>query len=73
MGGTCSALCRLWMIAQEVVAVYTAPPSNKKPICQRVPIAFAEVKYRKLLACMDSLHPDLTGGTKNSAHLALFQ
>ncbi|KAH7323185.1 hypothetical protein B0I35DRAFT_477067 [Stachybotrys elegans] len=47
MGAAFPALCRLWLIAQEIAGVYHhhrgSPESNG------VPLAFAEGKYRKLL------------------------
>ncbi|KAK2922753.1 hypothetical protein FoTM2_017606 [Fusarium oxysporum f. sp. vasinfectum] len=38
--------CRLWVIAQEVRGVYSF---GKAPVAERVPLAFAEEKYQKLL------------------------
>ncbi|CAG7558172.1 unnamed protein product [Fusarium equiseti] len=38
--------CRLWVIAQEVQGVYRF---GKTPVAERVPLAFAEGKYQKLL------------------------
>ncbi|KAG7423470.1 Conidial development protein fluffy [Fusarium oxysporum f. sp. raphani] len=38
--------CRLWVIAQEVRGVYSF---GKAPVAERVPLAFAEGKYQKLL------------------------
>jgi hypothetical protein len=38
--------CRLWVIAQEVQGVYSF---GKTPVAERLPLAFAEGKYQKLL------------------------
>ncbi|KAF5715987.1 C6 transcription factor [Fusarium mundagurra] len=44
--------CRLWVLAQEVLGVYTFA---KSPISERVPLAFAEGKYQKLLVWAGTL------------------
>ncbi|KAH7041429.1 uncharacterized protein B0I36DRAFT_358600 [Microdochium trichocladiopsis] len=45
--------CGLWTIAHEVIAVYAANMAGA--IAARAPLAFAEAKYRKLLAWTDSV------------------
>ncbi|KAF5646412.1 apo9 cpo9 [Fusarium tjaetaba] len=44
--------CRLWVLAQEVLGVYSFA---KSPISERVPLAFAEGKYQKLLVWAGTL------------------
>lgn len=53
IGSTFTELCRFWTIVQEVSTVYQEETSV--PLTERVPVAFAEAKYRKLLAWSDML------------------
>lgn len=53
LGYTFPALCRFWAIVQEVSAVYLE--ETGVPLTERVSVAFAETKYRKLLAWSDAL------------------
>ncbi|TVY67688.1 putative transcriptional regulatory protein [Fusarium oxysporum f. sp. cubense] len=48
--------CRLWVIAQEVLGVYSFA---KSPISERVPLAFAEGKYQKLLVWAGTLDSNM--------------
>ncbi|RGP64023.1 nitrate assimilation regulatory nira [Fusarium longipes] len=53
LGSTFASMCRIWTILQEVLSVYCFPSST--PISERVPLAFAEGKYQKLLEWARSL------------------
>ncbi|KAF4340440.1 conidial development fluffy [Fusarium beomiforme] len=61
--------CRLWVIALEVVSVYKQP--SNVPISERVPIAFVEAKYRRLVACMDELGENGVRGGDYPAHVLI--
>ncbi|KIW04772.1 uncharacterized protein PV09_03962 [Verruconis gallopava] len=52
-----AALCELCVISQEVATVYYE--NSSEPIPARVPLAFAEAKYRKLLSWAERLPPDI--------------
>ncbi|KAM0413777.1 hypothetical protein ACHAPD_007018 [Fusarium lateritium] len=55
-GKTFQALCELWTIMQEVVAVYFA----QQGATMRIPLAFVEAKYQKILSFTDSLPPEMS-------------
>jgi hypothetical protein len=55
-GKTFQALCELWTIMQEVVAVYFAQQGAP----MRIPLAFVEAKYQKILSFTDSLPPEMS-------------
>ncbi|RGP66986.1 conidial development fluffy [Fusarium longipes] len=55
-GKTFQALCELWTIMQEVVAVYFAQQGT----LTRVPLAFVEAKYQKILSFTDTLPPEMS-------------
>jgi hypothetical protein len=55
-GKTFQALCELWTIMQEVVAVYFA----QQGATIRIPLAFVEAKYQKILSFTDSLPPEMS-------------
>jgi hypothetical protein len=54
---TFAAFCELCAIGQEIAAVYYK--CSEGPVATRVPMAFAESRYRKLLAWAESLPFDL--------------
>jgi len=55
-GQTFQALCELWTIMQEHVAVYFAQQDGT----MRIPLAFVEAKYQKILALTDSLPEEMS-------------
>ena len=63
--------CKLWAIAQEVAVVYVT--HSDRSISHRVPLAFAEAKYQKLLSWMDSVKADMVRGDHSPAHVVMFQ
>ncbi|KAF4453680.1 Conidial development protein fluffy [Fusarium austroafricanum] len=68
-GKTFQALCELWTIMQEVIAVYFAD----SPAPMRIPLSFVEAKYQKILAFTDSLPPDMSLDPGNmSDHVLAF-
>ncbi|KFA48276.1 hypothetical protein S40293_10140 [Stachybotrys chartarum IBT 40293] len=58
MGAVFPALCGMWLIAQEIISAYYH--DHEIPVADRVPLAFAESKYRRLLAWTTRLDPMLT-------------
>lgn len=71
MGRTFTALCEFWKIAREVASVYFA--RGVAPLKDRVPLAFAESRYQKLLGWADQLAPEMARGGHSTAHVILFQ
>ncbi|KAJ4123214.1 hypothetical protein NW768_009743 [Fusarium equiseti] len=55
-GQTFQALCELWTIMQEYVAVYFAQQDGT----MRIPLAFVEAKYQKILSLTDSLPKEMS-------------
>lgn len=47
--------CQFWCVVHEIAAMYY---SSSKHIHEHVPLAYAESKFRQLLAWADSLPPD---------------
>ena len=71
MGGTFTALCSLWTIAQEVVAMYLS--EGEGLLGDRISLAFAESIYNKLLACVSKLPSDVERGDHSNSHTTVFQ
>ncbi|KAF4437586.1 Conidial development fluffy [Fusarium acutatum] len=59
-GKTFQALCELWTIMQEVIAVYFAHQGDATAASMRIPLAFVEAKYQKILTFTDSLPPEMS-------------
>ncbi|KJZ70704.1 hypothetical protein HIM_09888 [Hirsutella minnesotensis 3608] len=70
MGPTFPVLCRLWAIAHEVAVVYVKHDDGS--IYDHVPLSFAEAKYRKLLAWMDTIDADILLEDGVAAHTVMF-
>ncbi|KAK8057337.1 nitrate assimilation regulatory protein nirA [Apiospora saccharicola] len=64
MGRAFSSHCRLWVLAQEIAAVYFV--NQQKPLIERVSLAFAESKYTKLLEWVATLGPELKRREQNT-------
>ncbi|KAJ4263497.1 hypothetical protein NW762_006316 [Fusarium torreyae] len=71
MGHSFTKLCEFFTIVQEVAVVYNA--TDGVPILHRVPLAFAEAKYQKVLAWADSLDKDMAWDQNSNEHVMLFQ
>lgn len=71
LGPTFPKFCRLWMIAQEVLSVYSY--SSSTPVSERVPLAFAESKYQKLLVGASTLQRDLQRTKGCTPDVMMFQ
>ncbi|KAM0553108.1 hypothetical protein ACHAPJ_007656 [Fusarium lateritium] len=59
-GKTFQSLCELWTIIQEVAAVYFSEQGNEVNAQTRIPLAFVEAKYQKILSFTDSLPPEMS-------------
>jgi hypothetical protein len=59
-GKTFQALCQLQTIMQEVVAVYFSQQGGGDEASMRIPLAFVEAKYSKILSLTDSLPPEMS-------------
>jgi hypothetical protein len=71
MGRTMSSLCRLWVLAQEVAVFYFG--SDKRPVYEKIPLAFAEAKYQKLLAWADTIAEGMIQREHSAGHVLIFQ
>jgi len=71
MGQTFTTMCRFWAIVQEITVAFFGP--DGKPISGRVPLAFAEAKYQKLLAWADTMGEGMALGEHSPAHVIISQ
>lgn len=71
MEPTFKTMCRYWTIVQEVQAVYLA--RDILPLYEKVPLAFAEAKFQKLLSWTDTLGKDMSREEYSQIHVANFQ
>ena len=71
MGQTFPALCRLWALTSDWIAIYYRADSS--PMQTHVSVDFAEQMFQKLLAWSDSLHVMLTRGPQSTHHSAILQ
>ncbi|OAQ65032.1 nitrate assimilation regulatory protein nirA [Pochonia chlamydosporia 170] len=69
-GQTFPTMCRFWEIFQEIAVVYLG--LHDRPLSQRVPLAFAEAKYQKLLTWADTMLEGATRGHYTPAHVSIF-
>jgi len=67
MGMTFATLLEFNIINHEVAMVYVS--DDPRPIVERVPLAFAEAKYQRLLHWADSLQPPMVRGEQNDHHV----
>ena len=74
-GKTFQSLCELWTIIQEVAAVYFSEQGNEVNAQTRIPLAFVEAKYQKILSFTDSLPPEMSsvGQKVMPDHVLAFQ
>ena len=65
------ALCHLCLVAQNVACAYF--DGSKDPVVQRVPVEFAETKYRELLGWVQKLPHCLTREDESRADVLPLQ
>ncbi|KAF9775291.1 hypothetical protein IL306_006615 [Fusarium sp. DS 682] len=70
MGSSFTKLCEFFTVIQEIAVVYSI--RDETPIVDRVPIAFAEAKYQKILAWADYLGKDMAWDQNSDEHVMLF-
>jgi len=70
MGHTFTSLCKLWTILQEILAVYAV--HDGRPLHERVPLAFAESKFQRLLSWADALVLDMARAPQRPGHVLVF-
>jgi hypothetical protein len=59
---------------QEVAQVYFAQrPPSALLFQSKVPLAFAESKYQKLLSWSDTVNTDMSRGIHNTDHVVILQ
>ena len=71
MGQTLPSLSKLSTILQDIHALYLA--RDAVPLMERVPLAFAESKYQRLLSWADTLPTELTLRDHSPAHVYFLQ
>ncbi|KAK5661584.1 hypothetical protein OQA88_9681 [Cercophora sp. LCS_1] len=63
--------CKLYVIAQEIAAVYKVGDGTKLS-SERVPLAFLEAKYQKLLECLGEVEEGVLKDGNGPIHLIVF-
>lgn len=71
MGQTFPAMCEFWVLTSKWTSVYYMP--GGQPVLGRVPFAFANGIFQKLLAWSDNLHILLARGDQSSHHSVILQ
>jgi hypothetical protein len=64
-------MCKFWTIVQEIDAVYFLKDST--PLVERVSLAFAESKYRRLLAWASELPQNMMRNESSTSDVLFFQ
>ena len=71
MGDTFPHICRFWCIVHEVSLAYCV--DDKLPLDFSSGLAFAEFKFRELLAWSNNLPSHLSQGHQNPHHVQILQ
>ena len=71
MGRTFPAMCGFWAITSEWTSRYYLPVPE--PVIGRVPWAFAEATFQKLLGWADRLHYKVARGDQAPHHSTILQ
>jgi hypothetical protein len=71
MGQTFSTFCQFWTLAQEMAVLYLG--QDERTLAERVPLAFAESKYQKLLAWTNTVAESMALNDHSPAHVMIFQ
>jgi len=64
-------VCKISVVAQEANVVYGA--NADAPLPDRVPVAFIEARFRKLLRCMEDANVGEFLNQNSSTHALVFQ
>lgn len=74
MDDTFPVLCRFWRIIHEVtLRYYHDQPMPREGLSGHVTLAFAEYKYRELIAWAETLPPSMVRSEQSSDHVLIFQ
>ncbi|KAJ3453967.1 hypothetical protein MRS44_018599 [Fusarium solani] len=73
MGDTFPVLCRFWRIIHEVtLRYYRDQPHPRARLSDHVSLAFAEYKYRELIAWAETLPPSMMRSEQSPHHVLTF-
>ncbi|EXK23545.1 hypothetical protein FOMG_19693 [Fusarium oxysporum f. sp. melonis 26406] len=73
MDDTFPVLCRFWRIIHEVtLRYYHDQPMPREGLSGHVTLAFAEYKYRELIAWAETLPPSMVRSEQSSDHVLIF-
>jgi hypothetical protein len=74
MGDTFPILCRFWKIMHEVtLKYYRDQPVPLEGLSGHITLAFAEYKYRELIAWAETLPPSMVRSEQSPHHVLVFQ
>jgi hypothetical protein len=74
MGDTFPVLCRFWRIMHEVtLKYYRDQPVPREGLSGHITLAFAEYKYRELIAWAETLPLSMVRSEKSPHHVLVFQ
>jgi len=74
MGDTFPVLCRFWRIMHEVtLKYYRDQPYPREGLSSHITLAFAEYKYRELIAWAETLPPSMVRSEQSPHHVLVFQ
>jgi hypothetical protein len=73
MRQTFTTLCKFWIIIQEIDSVYLSNNITSTSLVHRVSLAFAESKYRRLLAWASELPQQMIRNESSTYDVLLFQ
>ncbi|EWZ88210.1 hypothetical protein BFJ70_g13905 [Fusarium oxysporum] len=73
MGDTFPVLCRFWRIMHEVtLKYYRDQPFPRESLSSHITLAFAEYKYRELIAWAETLPPSMVRSEQSPHHVLVF-
>ncbi|KAH7185701.1 uncharacterized protein B0J16DRAFT_355954 [Fusarium flagelliforme] len=73
MGDTFPVLCRFWRIMHEVtLKYYRDQPYPREGLSSHITLAFAEYKYRELIAWAETLPPSMVRSEQSPHHVLVF-
>jgi hypothetical protein len=74
MGDTFPVLCRFWRIMHEVtLKYYRDQPVPREGLSGHITLAFAEYKYRELIAWAETLPSSMVRSEQSPHHVLVFQ
>ncbi|KAH7247419.1 uncharacterized protein BKA55DRAFT_739434 [Fusarium redolens] len=73
MGDTFPVLCRFWRIIHQVtLRYYRDQPYPREGLSDHITLAFAEYKYRELIAWAETLPPSMLRSEQSPHHVLIF-